>query len=87
MLDKIYPRPDFVIFLDAPAEVFFARKPEGTLESCERRRQEYIQLRNVVKNWAVVDVSQPVDKVVSEVSKLIVKFHRSKNGLDLVGEL
>lgn len=87
MLDKIYPKPDFVIFLDAPAEVFYARKPEGTLEACERRRQEYIELRDVVKSWAVVDVSQPVDKVVSDVSKLIVNFHQRKNGMDLVGEL
>lgn len=81
MLKKLYPKPDFVIFLDAPTEVLFARKPEGTLEACERRRQEYLQLREVVKAWAVVDVSQPVDEVVDEVSELIVNFHRNKIGL------
>ncbi len=31
-LRRLYPRPDLVILLDAPAEVFFARKGEGTLE-------------------------------------------------------
>lgn len=81
MLKKLYPKPDFVIFLDAPTEVLFARKPEGTLEACERRRQEYLLLREVVKTWAVVDVSQPVEKVVNEVSELIVNFHRAKNAV------
>ena len=81
MLKKLYPKPDYVIFLDAPTEVLFARKPEGTLESCERRRQEYFQLRKVVKTWSVVDVSQPVDEVVEKVSELILTFHRNKNGV------
>lgn len=80
MLRKLYPKPDFVIFLDAPTEVLFARKPEGTLEARERRRQEYIQLREAVRSWAVVDVSQPLDEVVHEVSELILKFHRNRNG-------
>ncbi len=82
MLDHLYPKPDFVIFLDAPSEVLFARKPEGTLEALERRRQEYIKLRKVVKSWAVVDVSQPMDKVVQEVSDLIAGFQHSKNGVE-----
>jgi thymidylate kinase len=84
MLKNLYPKPDFVIFLDAPTEVLFARKPEGTLEARERRRQEYILLREVVKSWAVVDVSQPMDEVIDEVSELIVKFHRNKNGMEQV---
>jgi thymidylate kinase len=79
MLEKIYPKPDFVIFLDAPSEVLFARKPEGTLESRERRRQEYIQLRDAVKAYAVVDVSRPEEDVLREISELIMKFHYNKN--------
>lgn len=80
MLRKLYPKPDFVIFLDAPSEVLFARKPEGTLAALETRRQEYVRMRSVVKNCAVVDVSRPTDEVVREVSDLIMKFHNSKNG-------
>ena len=34
-LDRWYPRPDLVIFLDAPAEVLFARKHEGTIPLLE----------------------------------------------------
>lgn len=86
MLDKIYPKPDFVIFLDAPSEVLFARKPEGTLDALERRRQEYVHVRESIKNWATVDVSQPVDAVVQEVSDLILDFHRSKNAIGQVSQ-
>lgn len=80
MLQNLYPKPDFVIFLDAPSEVLFARKPEGTLKALEDRRQEYVRLRNAVKNSAVVDVSQPVDEVARQVSDLIVNFRQNKRG-------
>lgn len=81
MLQKLYPKPDFVIFLDAPSEVLFARKPERTIEILEGKRQEYVRLRSVMKNFAVVDVSQPVDTVVRQVSDLIVNFHQNKDRL------
>lgn len=84
MLEKLYPKPDFVIFLDAPAEVLFARKPEGRLEALELRRQEYIQMRKVARACAVVDVSKPMDQVMDEVNELIVQFHRSWNRMDPV---
>ena len=79
MLDKLYPRPDFVIFLDAPSDVLYARKPEGTLESRERRRQEYVELRQATKNYAVVDVSQSEEQVLREITDLITKFHYNRN--------
>lgn len=81
MLQRLYPKPDLVIFLDAPAEVLFARKPEGTIETLEGKRQEYIRLRAAMKDFAVVDVSQPVDVVVRQVSDLIVNFQQDKDSL------
>ncbi|HSL29603.1 MAG TPA: hypothetical protein VK900_10420, partial [Anaerolineales bacterium] len=78
MLDRLYPKPDFVIFLDAPAEVLFARKPEGTLEARERRRQEYVRLQQVVNSYAVVDVSQPEEETLQEISGLIMNFPYNK---------
>ena len=81
MLEKLYPKPDFVIFLDAPAEVLFARKPERTIEILESKRQEYIRLREVMKNYAVVDVSQPIDTVARQVCELIVNFQQNKDGM------
>jgi thymidylate kinase len=82
MLEKLYPKPDFVIFLDAPTEVLFARKPERTIEILENKRQEYVRLREVTKNYAVVDVSQPVDIVARQVCELIVNFHQNKLGVN-----
>jgi thymidylate kinase len=80
MLARFYPRPDFVICLDAPAEVLFARKGEGTLELLERRRQEYLHLRGVVKHFATVDATQSEDEVTREAAGLIWDFHRTKTG-------
>ncbi len=77
LLEHFYPRPDLVICLDAPAEVLFARKGEGTLKSLERRRQEYLQLRNVVKHFAAVDASQSLDCVVREVIELITHYYNA----------
>jgi thymidylate kinase len=80
MLEKLYPKPDFVIFLDAPTEVLFARKPEGTPEARERRRQEYVRLQKVVKAYAVVDVSRPQAEVLHEISELIMNYRYKKSG-------
>jgi thymidylate kinase len=77
----LYPKPDFVIFLDAPSEVLFARKPERTIEILENKRQEYVRLREVMENYAVVDVSQPVDTVARQVCDLIVNFQKNKDSI------
>jgi hypothetical protein len=37
MLEHFYPKPNLVIYLDAPAEMLFARKKEGTIELLEQR--------------------------------------------------
>lgn len=79
MLQKLYPKPDLVIFLDAPTEILYARKPEGTIRLLEDKRREYVRLREIMKNSAVVDVSQPFDTVVSQVSELILNFHQNKD--------
>jgi len=75
MLEHLYPKPDLVIYLDAPAEVLFARKGEGTLTSLEQKRQDYLKLRALFKHFAVVDASQPAENVVREVVKLITDFY------------
>jgi thymidylate kinase len=80
MLNRVYPRPDLVIYLDAPAEVLFARKGEGTIEALERRRQEYLSLRNVVKHFVVVDAAQPAEVVAHDVTKVIWEFYNARTG-------
>ncbi len=80
VLKRFYPRPNMVIVLDAPAEVLFARKGEGTIELLERRRQEYLRLRDQVESFAVVDVRQTEDEVAREVAALIWDYYRAKTG-------
>ena len=74
-LERYYPRPDLLICLDAPAEVLFARKGEGTVEMLEARRQEYLRLREAVPHYAIVDATQSLDAVVQETGALILEFH------------
>ena len=78
LLNKLYPRPDLVILLDAPAPTLFARKSEGTVELLEERRQEYFQLRDLVPNFSVVNADQSPDAVVDEVLLTIRQF-RDRN--------
>ena len=78
MLNHIFPKPDYVIFLDAPAEILFARKGEGTVELLEQRRQEYMQVQNVVERFVTVDATQPMDEVARQVTKLVMDFYLLK---------
>jgi thymidylate kinase len=80
MLLHIYPKPDLVIYLDAPAEVLFARKGEGTIEALERRRHEYLEMQHLVKHFAIVDASQPEDDVARRVTELIWEFYNTRVG-------
>ena len=71
LLTRLYPRPDLVVFLDAPPEVLFARKGEGTIASLQRRRGEYRRLGATLTRFAVVETTQPLDAVVTEVEGII----------------
>jgi thymidylate kinase len=78
ILSRLYPRPDLVFYLDAPAEVLLERKGEGTLDSLERRRREYFELGRVLDGFSVVDASRPLDVVTREVADTIETFLRNR---------
>lgn len=78
MLKHLYPRPDLVIYLDAPAEVLFARKGEGTLALLEQRRQDYLALRDQVRHFAVVDAGRPIEAVTRDVIGLIWRLYETR---------
>jgi thymidylate kinase len=44
LLRHVYPKPERLVLLDAPAEILHARKPEGALEDVRARRQEYLDM-------------------------------------------
>jgi hypothetical protein len=79
MLARLYPKPDLVILLDAPAEVLHARKPEATVAWLERRRQQYLALAHVVPDFVVVDVDRPLEAALSEVVAAIESSWKAKN--------
>jgi thymidylate kinase len=79
MLARVYPKPDLVILLDAPAEVLHARKPEATVAWLERRRQQYLELAPLVPEFVVVDVDRPLEAALSEVVAAIESTWKAKN--------
>ena len=80
MLNRVFPKPDLVVCLDAPAEVLFSRKKEGTIELLDQRRQEYLDAKHLVENFMVVNVMQTESEVTKLVSDLILDFYYKKTG-------
>jgi thymidylate kinase len=74
----VYPRPTLVVYLDAPAEVLFARKGEWGLEALERRRQAFLQLGKQTPNFVQVDATQPLGEVYAEVAHHILEFMKNR---------
>lgn len=72
-LTRVLPKPDITFCLDAPAELLYARKPEGTLQERKTRRDEYVRMENDVR-LRMVDVSRPVDEIVRELSEAVQDF-------------
>jgi hypothetical protein len=75
MLKTVYPKPDLSVFLDAPPEVLFARKPEGTIDRVREKRDEYLAVREVLPDSVVVDAALPPEEVVRQVVLAIRAFH------------
>jgi len=83
LLDRFYPRPDMVIFLDAPAEDLAARKPGASLDFLERRRQECLHMAVLFKRFATVDATQPVEVVVDRICEEIVGLRTANAGKEV----
>ncbi len=71
---RIYPRPDLVVFLDAPGELLYARKGELSPEELERRRQAFLAAGRRLKNFVRVDATRPLPEVFDEVTDHVVRF-------------
>ncbi len=79
-LAKFYPQPDVVIYLDAPAEVLFARKGEATVEYLEARRQAFLHQGRATKNFIRVDATKTAEEVYCEVVDHLAQFYHGKRG-------
>jgi thymidylate kinase len=79
LLARVYPRPDLVIYLDAPPEMLFARKGEGTIEWLDRRKGDYLAHASSIDNFLVVDASRPLREVTDEIVAAIGRFSSSRS--------
>jgi thymidylate kinase len=66
-LERVYSKPDLVLFLDAPPEQLFARKPEVPVSYLEKRRDAYLAQARFVDRFETIDASQPLDDVYQDV--------------------
>ena len=79
LLNNWYPKPDLVIFLDAPPEVLYSRKGETTLENLQLCREAILNQGKKLSNFIRIDALQPLDNVCAEVGHQIMQFHASEN--------
>lgn len=77
LLEKTYPRPDLTFYLDAPADVLFARKGESTIEALRQTREAYLKVEQYIPAFWVVDTTQSPDAVLETVLKHIKSYRES----------
>lgn len=68
----VFPKPTAVLFLDAPAEVLFARKGEGSVDYLERKRKAYVAQGASVRSFIRIDVERPLPEVIADVRRYAV---------------
>jgi thymidylate kinase len=78
VLERLYPKPDLLICLDAPAELLFERKGEASVEWLARRRQDYLRMGGLFTHFVRVDASQPLDQVTAAVANAIRRFDAAR---------
>ena len=66
--------PDLVIFLDAPAEVMFARKGETSVRRLGRRRDAIAAQGEKTRHLVRVDADRPYEAVLADVRSAIADF-------------
>ena len=75
---RVCPKPDMLLFLDAPPEVIQQRKSELPAEEVTRMRDAYRALAAEQTNARVIDTTQPIDATIAEVTKAILDFSAAR---------
>ena len=75
LLAAIAPKPDLVVFLDAPGEVLYARKGEHSPAILEQQRQHYLGLQTHLPQMVVIDATNNADQVRRSVTSLIWQWY------------
>ncbi|MCZ6701590.1 MAG: hypothetical protein O6940_00970 [Ignavibacteria bacterium] len=76
MINNMLSKPKLVFLLHAPPEVLFERKGEADIEYLKARTDSFMKVGKSLKNFIVVDATQPIDKVFADV------LNKSKEFLD-----
>jgi thymidylate kinase len=75
VLSSFFPKPHLTVFLDAPADLLFARKGEATPEYLDRQRDAYLEQGKRVANFVRVDAAQPLEGVFDDVQRIVLEFN------------
>ncbi len=78
IFNYLMPKPDLVIFLDAPSEVLYSRKGEASIKHLNSRRAATLKQGERIKNFVRVDASQPLEQVLEEVESLVNQFYQAR---------
>jgi thymidylate kinase len=78
LLSAAAPKPDLVVYLDAPGEVLYARKGEHSPAILEQQRQHYLSLQPHLPQMVVVDATHDADEVRRAVTSLIWRGYASQ---------
>jgi thymidylate kinase len=68
---RFVPKPDLIIFLDAPVEVICARKQEMPAEELTELRAGYLKLAATLPNARVVTTNQSLGATVNDVTDAV----------------
>ena len=76
---QVVPKPDLIVFLDAPATVIWERKRETTLDETTRQCEAYRAMAAKLPNAKLVDTSQSPQQTSDEVAELILGMMAARN--------
>lgn len=77
VLGRLYPRPDLVIFLDAPAELLYERKRDAPMEYLVERQSLYQRATEQLPEFRAIDATGDIDDTVARVESEIAAFMAS----------
>jgi thymidylate kinase len=83
LASAVVPRPDFVILLDAPADVLWSRKQEVPFEEVMRQRDGYLELARRLPFVRTVNAAQQLSEVIRDVDNTIIAFFEQRTAARL----
>jgi thymidylate kinase len=78
LLNDLYPKPDLVLYLDAPANVLYERKGEATIDYLQVRTRVLLEQGKKMANFVRIDAAQPLDTVFADVTQHILSFYEAR---------